>query len=331
MSWNLVGHEWAENLLKEHILNNEVRHAYLFTGAGGTGRRSLAIEFACAVNCLQPPAPGEFCGNCRMCKQLQKLQQADLSVIQAEEGSSLIKVEQVRSLERSLSLSPYEAKFRVALLLDFQQANANAQNALLKTLEEAPQKVILLLTADSAENLLPTISSRCEIMRLRPTSVANLEDTLVSRWKIDPEKAGFYAHLANGRVGKALQFADHTELLENRKALLDDFERLLRSSRRERFAYSESLARNRDRDGVKVVLQTWFTYGRDLMMLSNGLGGSATNIDRQEELRDLAGRITQAGALQIVKAVDDALAALEANGHVRLLTDTFFIDLPRIE
>jgi DNA polymerase-3 subunit delta' len=329
MSWNLVGHEWAENLLKEHILNNEVRHAYLFTGARGTGRRSLAIEFACAVNCLQPPALGESCGNCRMCRQIQKMQQADLSVIQAEEGNSMIKVEQVRNLERSLSLSPYEAKYRVALLLDFQQANSNAQNALLKTLEEAPQKVILLLTADSAENLLPTISSRCEILRLRPTSVTNLEEVLRSRRNLDPEKAGFYAHLANGRVGTALQYAEHPEVLENRKAMLDDFERLLGSSLRERFAYSESLARNRD--GVKGVLQTWFTYARDLMMICNGSENAVTNIDRKVELCGLAAKITQAEALQIVKAVDDAMAALEANGHMRLLTDVLFVDLPCIE
>jgi DNA polymerase-3 subunit delta' len=329
MSWNLIGHEWAENLLKEHILHNEVRHAYLFTGANGTGRRSLALEFACAVNCLQPPAPGEYCGKCRMCLQLQKMQQADLSVVKAETDGGMIKVEQVRNLERSLSLSPYEAKYRIALLLDFQQANANSQNALLKTLEEAPRQVILLLTADSAENLLPTIASRCEILRLRPISVDHLEAELKSRWNLDTKRASLFAHMANGRVGKAVQFTDQPEFLENRKALLDDLARLLTSSRRERFTYTETLARNRD--GVRLALQTWFTYVRDLLLLVNGSDSEITNLDRKEELIDLTGKLDGATVLQMVNAVDQALAALESNGHLRLLLDTFFLDLPRID
>jgi DNA polymerase-3 subunit delta' len=328
MSWNLIGHEWAEKLLKEHILHQEVRHAYLFTGASGTGRRSLALEFACAVNCLEPPAPGEFCGKCRMCTQLQKMQQADLAIVKAETEGGMIKVEQVRSLERSLSLSPYEAKYRITLLLDFQQANANAQNALLKTLEEAPRQVILLLTADSAENLLPTIASRCEILRLRPTSTRNLGDSLQKRWNLDADSADLYAHLANGRVGTALRFKTQPELLDNRKALLDDLYRLLFSSKRDRFAYTETLARNRD--GVRTAMQTWYSYVRDLLMLVNGSSEEITNLDRKAELSGIAEKMSSTDVLKMVGAVDRASSALEVNGHLRLLLDTFFLDLPQI-
>jgi DNA polymerase III subunit delta' len=329
MSWNLIGHEWAEHLLKEHILHDEVRHAYLFTGASGTGRRSLALEFACAINCLQPPAPGEFCGKCRSCSQILKLQQTDLSIVKSEGEGGIIKVDQVRSLEHSLSLSPYEAKYRVALLLDFQQANANAQNALLKTLEEAPRQVILILTADSAENLLPTISSRCEILRLRPTAVENLTSELISRWKLTPERAELFAHLANGRVGAALQYENSPELLEKRSSLLDDLYRLLSVSRRDRFVYAESLCRNRE--AVRAALQCWYTYARDLMLLVNGSADEIANLDRKPELTGLAQKTDPALALRMVEAIDHALAALEANGHLRLLVDMFFLDLPRIE
>jgi DNA polymerase-3 subunit delta' len=329
MSWNLIGHEWAEKLLKEHIIHDEVRHAYLFTGADGTGRRSLAKAFACAINCLQPPAPGEYCGDCRMCKQLLKMQQADLSVVQAETDGGMIKVEQVRTLEHSLSLSPYEAKYRIAMLLDLQQANANAQNALLKTLEEAPRKVILLLTADSAENLLPTISSRCEILRLRPVSIPALESALVDRWHLDQEQAALYAHLANGRVGTAIKYSEQPELLEGRKSLLDDFERMMTSTRRDRFTYVEKLYK--DRDCVREALHVWFTYVRDLMLMVNGSDAEITNLDRQAELNALATKTDPTAALHLVEAVDRASAALEANGHLRLLLDNFFLELPRIE
>ncbi len=148
MDWQIIGHEWAAQILQKHIQHNSVRHAYLFSGAPGIGRRSLAVRFAQAINCTQPPEPGIPCGTCRLCKQIEKGQQADLAIIQSEEDSSNIKVDQIRELQRSLSLSPYEAKYRIAILKNFQEANASAQNALLKTLEEAPEKVILFLTVE---------------------------------------------------------------------------------------------------------------------------------------------------------------------------------------
>ncbi len=120
------------------------------------------------------------------------MQQADLHIVAPETEGGMIKVDQIRDLQRSLILSPYEAKYRIALLLNFHQANANAQNALLKTLEEAPRKVILLLTADSAESLLPTISSRCEILRLRPTGIDSLAAALEERWQVSPAEGAHY-------------------------------------------------------------------------------------------------------------------------------------------
>lgn len=328
MSWNLLGHEWAENLFKQHLINDEVRHAYLLTGAPGIGKRSLGLEFACALNCQQPPEPGGFCGKCRMCSQILKMQQADLSVVAPDSEGGMIKVDQIRALQHSLSLSPYEAKYRTALLLDFQQANANAQNALLKTLEEAPRQVVLFLTADSAENLLPTIASRCEILRLHPLSMDQARSALVERWQIPQENADLCAHLSGGRLGMALLLAQDPSQIEKRTQLLDDLTRLLPLSRRDRFAYVDVLLRNRDE--LRFALQTWYTYGRDLLMIVNQDGSELTNLNRETELHQIAGMIDRTTALKMVGAIDSALAALDVFGHTRLLMDVFCLDLPRI-
>ncbi|MEJ5201447.1 MAG: DNA polymerase III subunit delta', partial [Anaerolineales bacterium] len=204
MTWNVLGHEWAAQLLKQHMIRNAVRHAYLFTGPEGVGRRTLALRFAQALNCLYPPVPGDPCGTCQICQQTGRMEMADLSIVQSEPDSHTIKIEQVRDLQHTLSLAPYQARYRVAVLLRFEEATAAAQNALLKTLEEPPQKVVLLLTADAAENLLPTIVSRCEVLRLRPLAIEQLAEALQTDWEISNDEARKLAHLANGRPGYAL-------------------------------------------------------------------------------------------------------------------------------
>ena len=329
MSWNLLGHEWAEKLLQKHIATGEMRHAYLFTGAPGIGKRSMALAFASALNCTQPPAAGEFCGVCRICKQTAKMQQPDLSIVEPETEGGMIKVDQVRKLQHSLSLSPYEARFRIALLLNFQSANPNAQNALLKTLEEAPRQVILLLTADSADNLLPTIASRCEILRLRPVGMDTLEEALSSRWNLSPENARLFASLSNGRTGLALKMAHDPLILESRKARADEFFRLLPLNRRERFAGVDALIRNRDQ--LRLALQVWLSIARDVMLSSGGQDHELTNLDFQNEIEKLAAVLSPAQALEMVNAIVRTLDQLELNANLRLMTDNLLLEIPRIE
>ncbi len=141
------------------------------------------------------------------------MQYTDLAVVQAEKEGGTLKVEQVRSLRQTLSLKPYQGKYRVSLLLRFQEANANSANALLKTLEEAPDHDVLILTADSAEQLLPTIVSRCETLRLRPLPVEAVEASLKARGT-DEETSRLLAHISGGRPGYALRLMEDKDALE---------------------------------------------------------------------------------------------------------------------
>jgi DNA polymerase III subunit delta' len=125
-NWDLLGHEWAVEMLKQHLIHDSVRHAYLVTGPPGLGRRTLALRFAQALNCTNPPAPGDPCGKCRTCRQIERKQYTDLLIVQAEKEGGTLKVEQIRSLRQTLSLKPYQGKYRVSLLLRFQEANPSS-------------------------------------------------------------------------------------------------------------------------------------------------------------------------------------------------------------
>jgi len=325
-SWEVFGHDWAVEMLQQHVAHQSLRHAYLLTGPSGVGRRALALRLAQALNCANG-APGVPCKTCRTCKQIEAGQNVDLMVIQAESEGGTLKVEQVREAQKFLSLKPYQSPYKIVLFLRFQEANANAQNALLKTLEEAPTYGVLLLTADNAEQLLPTIVSRCEVLRLRPLTVAAVTEFLQTR-QVDAGKARLLAHLSGGRPGYALRLSTDEKALAFRAEKLDDLARLLGAKRRERFGYAEKLVK--DKDTLRQTLLIWLSYWRDVLLKTSGAQAALTNADRVDEIDALAARVDLPLARSVTKTLEQAIERLEKNVNARLLVEVTLMDWPKI-
>ena len=324
-NWGLIGHAWAVNMLKHQIVNTALRHAYLFTGPSGLGRRTLALRFAQAINCSNPPETGVPCRSCRDCRQIERMQHADLFVLQVEKEAGALKVEQIRELQHSLALAAYQSRFRIALLLHFEEASASAANALLKTLEEAPAHVLLMLTASDASNLLPTIASRCEILRLWPIPIESLEKSLLSGG-VDPENARLYAHISGGRPGYANRLMNDPSLLDSRQACLADLRYLLKASRIQKFSFAERMAK--DRDQFKEHLDIWLSCWRDVLLKATHAEVPLTNIDISEELTTLAGKLEPSNVLQTVEEHRLALERLDRYVNARLLAENLLLRLP---
>ncbi len=326
-NWGLLGHEWAVDMLKQHISRDALRHAYLFTGPPGLGRRTLALRLAQSLNCTQPPAPGQPCGVCRDCRQIDSMTHPDLSIVQAETEGGTLKVDQVREVRRTLTLKPYQANYRVALFLRFQEASEGAANALLKTLEEAPAYAILVLTADSPEGLLPTITSRCEVLRLRPLS-ANMIETHLQQYGAQPEQAHLIAHVSSGRPGYALKLLNDENALEIRAERLADMEQLLRSTRVQKFNYAEKMAR--DKESMRQTLLIWLSYWRDVLLRASGAAASIANVDKDETITTLAQALELGRTRRVVHELETALNRLERNVNPRLLAEVLLLDLPEV-
>src|SRR5512146_76317 len=121
-NWNILGHEWAVKMLRQQVAQQNTRHAYLFAGPPGVGRRTLALRFAQALNCTQPPAPGEPCGQCRNCKQIEKEQHPDLLIVKRDPEDKLPWMGPVRRARHDLSIVPYQSKYKVAIFPNFEEA-----------------------------------------------------------------------------------------------------------------------------------------------------------------------------------------------------------------
>ena len=327
MNWGMIGHQWAINLLKVQVANNASRHAYLFTGPKGVGRRTMAIRFAQAINCANTPSPGEPCFECRSCTLIERMQHPDLAIVQSECEGRTLKVGQIRELQHEVSLTPFESRYRVAILLRFEEASISAANALLKTLEEPPPQVKIVLTAESSERLLPTIVSRCEVLRLRPLAVNDTSLGLSSKMKIPNEQSKLLAHISGGRPGYALRLQNEPELLNKRNKWLDDLQRMIPSSRVERFTFAENLAK--DKDTLVEILQVWLSFWRDMLIISMDASIELTNQDREEEIKQLADNISVYQTRNFVSRLEQSYDLINHNVNTRLVTEVLLLDLPR--
>jgi len=326
-NWDLIGHEWAVDMLKKHVANETTRHAYLFSGPPSLGRHTLALRFAQALNCPTPVSVGVPCGQCRDCRQIAAMQHADLTIIQADAEGGTLKVDQIREARRTLTLKPYQSKYRVSIFLRFQEANDSASNALLKTLEEAPSYAVLILTADNPEQLLPTIVSRCEVLRLRPLKIEEVHKGLVSRG-IESGRAKLVAHISGGRFGYALRLVENDDLLETREECLNELLTLLPASRVEKFKYADKLAK--DKDSMRQTILFWLSYWRDVMLRTAQAESPLVNVDRNVEIEDLASRMDLSSARLVVSGLENVLEKMDRNVNSRMLAEVLLLDLPNV-
>lgn len=327
-NWDLIGHEWAVQLLRGQIAGGQVRHAYLFTGADGIGRRTLALRLAQALNCTHPPGPGDFCGECRACRGFAAMQHSDLYTIERQEGDKEIKVGAVRELSRALSRTPLEVRYQVGLLLDFEQASEEAANAMLKTLEEPNPSVILCMTATDTDSIPGTIASRCEIVRLRPVAATELAAALQTRWQIDAARAQLLASISGGRPGEALRLHQEPDVLDQRAEWLDACDALLAANRVDRFAFAEKASK--DRETLRSLLLVWLSFWRDVLLRVAHSSTSVANVDREARLKDLASHLSLEAARGWVTSLERTLEQLNTNVNARLALEVLLLELPSL-
>ena len=318
----IIGHEWAVDLLNHSIATGHPSHAYLFTGPTGIGKTSLALYLARALNCLvenQRP-----CGHCSACRQIGAHLHPDVKVIDEPEDS--IKIDQIRALQREMALSPFIGRWRVYILCNFEKATPEAANCLLKTLEEPPSKVILILTTPQTEMLLPTIVSRCQVLNLHPLPIDHVQQALQTYWGIEPHQAKLLARLSTGRIGWAIEASVNDTLLRQREKYLVALEQALRQDRTERMGLAQQLSQEPQR--LSTVFNVWQSWWRDLMLAKSGNTHALTNIDREQTVCHEAQLYTLEQIGAYLHAIQHAAQQIEQNVNPRLALEVLLLKMP---
>ncbi|MBN2490204.1 MAG: DNA polymerase III subunit [Planctomycetes bacterium] len=314
---SVVGHARVVEHLRSLLTADRLPHACLLHGEEGIGKYCVARYTALARLCSA--APADACGRCHDCRLGLAGAHPDLHALDEPEAVSL-RIEQIRELIALSARTPYRARGRTFLVRDAHRLTEEAQNALLKTLEEPPPGCVLLLTSGRPEGLLPTIRSRCQEFGMRPLSIPDAT-TVLERSGCPPERVGLLARISGGAPGKALAL-EAGGFLELRAALLD----LVGGDAADPLETAEQvLARVKTgetgvRGRTEMLVELWISVLRDLLVL--GVGAADTLVwhhDLEPRLGAVAARRTPRELETRIEAAGRALRALAVNASAELV------------
>jgi DNA polymerase-3 subunit delta' len=347
-AWPVVGHQAAVAQLRRALAGGHLAHAYLLIGPPQVGKATLARLFAQALNCQGAPdaldggadrAPDVPCGRCRPCRLIARGTYPDVdwynlarqAADPEQQGrvNKELSIATIRALQASLSLRPYESRWRVAVVEEADTLSLPAANALLKTLEEPPPYAVILLLAADPGNMPQTILSRVQAIPLRPLSRADVAAALRAQG-IAEDQATLLAAISGGRLGWAVETAAHPDRLADRADLLDALARLPAADLPARFAFAADWAGRfaADRQGVFDMLTQLAVWWRDMLVVRVSCADLVQNTDRVAALEQSAAPFTPRQIGAFVRAVTVAQEQLEQNVSPRLALESLLLAMP---
>ena len=260
---DIEGHEKPITIVKRALANNTLAHAYLFSGEAGIGKKMTALALAAAVNCTEA-GPDGGCGVCPACRKIATAGHPDVHIL-VPDGDE-IKIDQIRQIQADLSLKPFEGAKKVLIMDGAESMNPASSNAFLKTLEEPPGDVLIILVTSMPQSLLPTIRSRCQEIRFHSLPRHTLATTLMSRRGLSEEDAWFLSALAQGSMGRGLEMD-----VEQEKAMRDEVMALWSGlgSMTPAAVLSQAEALARDRERFERLLDIGVEWLRDVLVYSS--------------------------------------------------------------
>lgn len=334
---DIVGQEEAKRILQSAIKNNRLSHAYLFVGPEGVGKRLTAKTLAKALNC-QPPTTfvqnrfpakvvgDDSCDKCRNCIRIDLDEYPDVKII--EPVGTSIKIEKMREIKRVASLKPLEGKKKVYIILEASAMTQPAANSLLKTLEEPQGETLFILTTSHIPGLLPTIVSRCQLVRFKPLPPKVIENFLIKKGGIAKDEAYMASNLSEGSLRKGMRIAS-SEQRELRNRVIDLIAKISLKDMEGIFETAREFTQ--DRDQIPFILSIVSSWYRDLLVFKESEDSTAlVNIDKKEEIAKEVEKYSKEEIEETIPLVLKTIDYIKRNVNPQLAIETLLLKIGEI-
>jgi DNA polymerase-3 subunit delta' len=352
----IIGQQRVISILERALKSKRMPHALLFHGQQGVGKEAVALELAKALFCQQDEI---YCNRCSDCKRVGQLSHPDLMLIYPapkqpkDEELKLVRgsiakdpyyrvqpwsnpsilIDMIRSLKKTVSMTSYENKGRVVLILDAHRMTIEAANSLLKILEEPLGKLTLILISSQSNLLLPTIISRCQQIRFDPLPWQEIEQALIKQEQINPEQAKIFARMSFGSYRRALELLD--EDVEQKRNLTIEILRKVLMSDLEILATVEGLVNQQDKKAIKELITLMLVWFRDAMVMDllkneSDYNDKIINIDRQDTLKKFVSALEQIDYDQVIPKIEQALELIDRNVYINLVLLQLLFELKKL-
>lgn len=319
---DIVGHGQIIEHFQNAIKMDKISHAYILAGEKGSGKRTIATAFAQTLQCEQGQT--DACGICHACKQAESRNHPDIIYVTHEKPNS-IGVEEIREqLVGDVLIKPYSSKYKVYIVNDADKMTVQAQNALLKTIEEPPSYTVILLLAGNVSSMLPTILSRCVTLSMKPVPDEEVKKYLMEHVQVPDYQADVCVAFAQGNIGKAVQLASSDSFNEIRAAALH----LLKNVRK--MDMSDIMSHMKGISEFKLEVQDFLDFlavwYRDVLYFkaTKDIDGLIFK-DQAQSISDQANISSYEGIEEILKALQKAKNRLNANVNFELVIGLLFL------
>ena len=321
---DIIGQEQLKEHLQNAIATKKVSHAYIINGERSSGKEFIARIFAMALQCERGEI--EPCGECHSCKQALSNNQPDIVYVSHEKPNT-ISVDDIRDqVNNTVMIKPYQGPYKVYIIDRAELMTAQAQNALLKTIEEPPEYAVIILLTENAEVLLPTINSRCVMLKLRNIRNTLIKKYLMERLEVPDYKADVCTAFAQGNMGRAIMLA-HSEHFNEIK---DEALKLLKYIREMEF--SEVVAAVNNVTAYKLEITDYFDiimiWYRDVLLYK-----ATKEIDKIvfkdqiKYIKEQAKTSSYEGIQNIIAGLEKAKSRLRANVNFELVMELLFLTI----
>lgn len=321
---NIIGQEQIKEHLQNALNTGKISHAYIINGEKSSGKEFIAKIFAAALQCEEQGT--EPCGRCHSCKQVMTGNQPDIIKI-AHEKPNTISVDDIRlQINGDVMIKPYSSPYKIYIVNEAEKMNTQAQNALLKTLEEPPEYAVILLLTSNINALLPTILSRCVVLNMKPVADSLVRKFLMEELQVTDYKAQVCVAFARGNVGKAKSLAASEEFENVKAEALSLLKYVQDMELYEMIAAIKKISEYKlEINDYLDIMAIWY---RDVLLFK------ATNdinhlVFREEisALKRIAQRSSYEGIERVIEALDKAKARLKANVNFDLTMELLFMEM----